>query len=169
MQQILTILGSVGFNWHVALANFVNFLIILFLLNKYFFGKIGRVIEEREAKIKEGVSKGEMADALLLSAEAKKEEIIKHGALESERIIKDAIREADSAVKRRKEEGELELAKKFDDLRAKEQSLQHDVEKSFAQKAPALIAKLYAVTLAKEMTEEENNALIERTIGHMST
>ena len=162
MQQILTTLGSLGFNWHVALANFFNFLIILFLLNKYFFGKIGSVIDERQAKIKEGIIKAENADLLLTNAEIKKESIIKNGVVERERILKKAIQEVDLAVKYRKEEAEKQLTKRFDDLQAKEESLVADMEKSFTERAPSLIAKLYAVTLAKEMTEKENNSLIAR-------
>jgi hypothetical protein len=34
--------------------------------------------------------------------------------------------------------------------------------KEWAEKAPELVAKLYAKTLVKEMTEGENNALIAR-------
>jgi Na+/H+ antiporter NhaD/arsenite permease-like protein len=51
MNELLNILSSVGFNWHVALANFFNFLIILFLLHTFFFKKLATGIRERPEDI----------------------------------------------------------------------------------------------------------------------
>lgn len=69
MTEILNILGTVGFNWHVALANFFNFLIILFLLQKFFFGKIRSTIQKRANIIEEGLNNAEDAAMFLRDAE----------------------------------------------------------------------------------------------------
>ena len=77
MHKILTILGSVGFNWHVALANFFNFLIILFLLNTFFFKKIGRTIGDRHKIIEKGLSNARDAERSLAEAEAKRDTLMR--------------------------------------------------------------------------------------------
>ena len=87
MDKILSILGSVGFNWHVALANFINFLIILFILNKFFFGKLGKTISDRKAIIEKGLSDATDAAKALASAEEKKKELIHEAKKEGETDI----------------------------------------------------------------------------------
>ncbi|MBU4369492.1 ATP synthase F0 subunit B, partial [Patescibacteria group bacterium] len=53
------ILGNLGFDWRMALANLVNFLIIFFVLKKYAFKPIKEKLEEREKKIKTGLEDAE--------------------------------------------------------------------------------------------------------------
>ena len=46
-------------------------------------------------------------------------------------------------------------------LSEKEQNLKAKLEKEVAESAPALVAQLYAKALSKNLTADENNALIE--------
>ena len=57
MVNIYEILGKIGFDWQVALASLVNFLIILFVLKKFAFKPIKKLIQERQNKINEGIEK----------------------------------------------------------------------------------------------------------------
>lgn len=162
MQQILEILGSVGFNWHVALANFINFLIILFLLNKFFFGKLGKTIQTRHDIIERGLSNASDAEKALAQAEEEKRKIVKEAKTEGQEIINEAHLQATTVAQNIVQEAEAEAAKKTELLAEKEASLAKDVEKAFAEKAPALVAKLYAKTVQQEVNAQENDALIAR-------
>ncbi|MCF7843347.1 hypothetical protein K9M47_00435 [Candidatus Gracilibacteria bacterium] len=162
MQQIVDILSSLGFNWHVALANFINFLIILFLLNKFFFGKLGKVIKDRHEVIERGLSQASDAEKALMHAEEEKKTIVNSAHKDAHDIVvkaeAHAIVRAEGIFKDAEEEAQIRLGK----LAEKERKVEAKVEKEWGEKAPELIAKLYAKTLAKEMTEAENNALIAR-------
>ena len=160
MQEILTILSSVGFNWHVALANFINFLIILFLLNKFFFGKLGKVIQARHDTIERGLSQASDAEKALANAEEEKKKIIKEARKEGQGIVATAETNATALAESIAQAAEAEAQEKLDALATREAHLKESVEKEFAARAPEVVAKLFAVTLAKEMTEKENNALI---------
>lgn len=160
MDQILTILGSVGFNWHVALANFINFLIILFLLNKFFFGKLGKVITNRKEVIEKGISQASDAEKALALAEEKKLEIVKDAKKEGHAIVHEAQSQAEALAATIKSEAEREVASRMESMNEKEKSLKAKVEKDFREEAPAIVAKLYAETLKKNLTESDNNALI---------
>lgn len=162
MQEILNILGSVGFNWHVAIANFINFLIILFLLNKFFFGKIGKVIQTRHDVIERGLSQASDAEKALANAEEEKKKIVKDAKVEGHSIIEESKANATVLANDIKKEAEKEAQTKINQLSEKEAKLKESVEKEFALRAPEVVAKLYAATLAKEMTAVDNNALISR-------
>lgn len=162
MQSILEILGSVGFNWHVALANFINFLIILFLLNRFFFGKIGKTIKDRQQIIERGLSNASDAEKALANAEEEKKEIIKGARKESHEIVSLAEANAVAVAEEIAKKAETEAQEKLDALKNKEAHLKETVEKEFASRAPEIVAKMLKETLAKEMTEKENDALISR-------
>jgi F-type H+-transporting ATPase subunit b len=162
MSEILNILSSVGFNWHVALANFFNFLIILFLLNKFFFKKIGKTIQERGEIIERGLSKASEGEKLLASAEEERAAIIGDAKKESHSLLEKAKGDGDTIVSTMKEGAQKEISSKEDLLKKREDEMSEKVEKDFLEKAPAIVASLYKVTLKKEMTEAENNAFIAR-------
>jgi F-type H+-transporting ATPase subunit b len=161
MQQIVDILSSVGFNWHVALANFINFLIILFLLNRFFFGKLGKTIQARHEIIERGLSHASDAEKKLAQAEDDKKEILKNAKKESHTIISEAQTQGHMLAASLKEEAEKEIALRQEAMDEKEAALKKKVEKDFAEIAPAIVAKLYAETLKKNLTEKENDALIK--------
>jgi F-type H+-transporting ATPase subunit b len=84
------ILAKIGFDWHIALSHTVNFGLIFFLLVKFALPNIKKVINERTAKIKDGLKKADDAkfifdkakqdrDALLHDAEIEKKSIIATG------------------------------------------------------------------------------------------
>lgn len=162
MSQILDILSSIGFNWHVAIANFVNFLIILFLLNKFFFGKIGKTIEARHRIIEEGLSHARDAEMKLAHAEQEKEVILDGAYKEKEGILESAHTQADLLVEGLEKDARDSITTRMEKLDKEEKEIESNVEKAFALRAPHLVATLYAKTLMRELTEEENNALVAK-------
>ncbi len=162
MSEILNILSSVGFNWHVALANFVNFLIILFLLNVFFFKKLGKTIKERGEIIERGLNKASDGEKLLARAEEEKGAILSEAKKESHSLLEKAKAEGQTLINSMKEGAQKEIDVKEEQLKAKEATILEKVEKEFLERAPALVAALYSTTLKKEMNESENNAFISR-------
>ena len=160
MSEILNILGSVGFNWHVALANFFNFLIILFLLNKFFFKKIGSTIDTRHSIIEHGLNQAKDAEKALSSAEEQKNEILKSARKERDTLVANGEALARSLALTIEQEAQESIAARMLKIDEEEARITATVEKAFAEKAPHLVAKLYAKTLMKEMTEEDNNKLV---------
>ncbi len=160
MSEILNILGSVGFNWHVALANFFNFLIILFLLNKFFFKKIGATISTRQGIIERGLNQAKDAEKALADASDEKKDILKAARKERDSIVANGEALARDLALKIETEANEKIALKTAKLTEDEAHLAANVEKSFREKAPHLIAELYAKTLMKELTQEENDKLI---------
>lgn len=108
MEGLLSILGKVGFDWQVALANFVNFLIIFFVLKKFAFKPIGKLIKERQDKIEQGLNYAQQSESALSNAKNKKEEIIKEAKEKAKSIILHSQETGKNLLKETKEEA-LEL------------------------------------------------------------
>ena len=93
------ILGKIGFDWHVALANLVNCLIIFFILKKFAFGPIQKILRERRATIEKGI------------ADAKENaEKMKATTVEYEATLQKARAEANAIFDKTKKDAETKRA-----------------------------------------------------------
>jgi F-type H+-transporting ATPase subunit b len=104
---MLETLSKIGFDWQVALANFVNFLIIFFILKKFAFKPINKVIKERQDKIAEGLLNAEKAKTELMMAEETGKKKINHAKIEANEIIIQAQNNANIILSSSQEEASI--------------------------------------------------------------
>ncbi len=163
MNFILSILGSIGFNWHVALANFINFLIILFILNKFVFKKVFSGIESRQNVIREGVKNASLAQENLKIAANESQSIILNSKKEAEKIFKDIIDKSELEARAITEKASIDTEKLRTQLKDKISSAQSEIENNFAKVAPDLLAKLFKKVLG-DIDEATHNKILVNLI-----
>ena len=126
-----------GLNWKLLLIQAVNFRILLFLLQKFLYKPILRIVDERRLKIQKGLSDAEQANAKLAAAEqeskaaialaatrsnemlqraeaaakAKEAEILKETAVKVRRQEEEAVRQAELLKQQTIEESREEIAR----------------------------------------------------------
>ncbi|MFO8009208.1 MAG: F0F1 ATP synthase subunit B [Dehalococcoidia bacterium] len=128
----MELLDSLGISWQGLVVQLVNFGILLFLLGKFAYKPIMRMLDERSQKIKEGLEKSEEAErrAADIDVEAKKalEEARKEGQImlaqakeaadkRREEYIAQARQEADNMVERARSEIQMEKEQAINELR----------------------------------------------------
>ncbi|MEZ4103505.1 MAG: F0F1 ATP synthase subunit B [Candidatus Paceibacterota bacterium] len=125
----MEILGKVGFDWQVALANLINFLIVFWLIKKFFFKTIKNTIKERKEVIDKGLEDAKRAESALVLAASEKEEVLKKAYNESKSIIEEADKKAKKAISDSKKEG-AEEAEKIKESALKDiEKIKEDTEK----------------------------------------
>jgi F-type H+-transporting ATPase subunit b len=164
MDFILSVLQSIGFNSHVALANFVNFLIVLFILNKFIFKKVIKTIDERDEIIKKGLTDASTAEANLKSANTLSAEIIAEAKNKAELDIKTKIDHANEEANRIISESKADIKNLENTLNSKIESAKKDVENDFAKIAPELLVKMFKDTLGKNLDPKTNDILVSGLI-----
>ncbi|PIR04144.1 MAG: ATP synthase F0 subunit B [Candidatus Magasanikbacteria bacterium CG11_big_fil_rev_8_21_14_0_20_39_34] len=114
MNYILETLGKIGFEWHMGLFNLINFLVVFWLLKKFAFKPIMKVIDERQSKMTEGMENYEKSKTDLQMAEKKAQDIIDNAKVEANKIVENSHQQAVGAgeqmKKKAKEEIELLIA-----------------------------------------------------------
>jgi F-type H+-transporting ATPase subunit b len=163
MDFINNVLHSIGFNWHVALANFINFLIILFLLNKYFFRKVLARVNEREKLIREGVENARLAEKNLEIASEEAEQIILNSKKEAEKHVKDGVDRGEKLAHDLKLNAEEEINLLREDLKVKIKNANQTVEEEFASMAPELL-KSMLVKVFKNADDDLHSKLISNLV-----
>lgn len=169
MEKILEVLGSIGFDWRVALANFANFLIVFYLLNRFVFSKIRKTLGERKAAIEKGFDDAKKAEAALLMAEEQERAIVQRAALKANEIVAKANHRGNQLIKTAEEKGRKEgdglIRKAQVDIEKKKREAEKQIEENAAQLVVSGMHKL----LIKEVQGAKNEEFIGRMLKKAKT
>jgi F-type H+-transporting ATPase subunit b len=158
MEYILDTLAKVGFEWKMGLFNFINFMIIFFILKRYAFKPIMKTIDERQKKMTEGIENYDKSKSELQMAEQKAQEIVDNAKIEGNKSIEKAHDEAKSVGNemRDKAKEEIELlivqAKKNIDIDKKE--MKESLRKETIDIVVLAIEKILAEKMDSKMDEK---------------
>ena len=103
----MDILKSFGIQPTLLLAQIVNFLIILFLLSKFFYKPIIRMLEDRKKRIEQSLTNTDLIEEKLKNTQEKSTQIIK----EAQKNAQDLITEAKNRAEQIIENANLEAGK----------------------------------------------------------
>ncbi len=79
--------SAFGLNWKLLLIQGLNFGILLFVLWKYLYGPVLKMIDERRTAIAEGVQKAEAADRRLAEADTEGKALVATAGKEAEGLV----------------------------------------------------------------------------------
>lgn len=163
---MLETLSKVGFDWQVALANFVNFVIIFFILKKYAFGPIMKIINERQNKINQGLEEAEKARTNLLMSEETGKEYITNAKKDANSIIIDARQKGDIIISEIKNEA-TEL--KSNIIKEGEQQVEikkNNLRKELEVETSEIIINGIEKILKNKLTKEQEQNYIESFLSN---
>lgn len=158
--MIYEVLQSVGFNWHVAVLNFINFVIIFLLLRKFFFGKIAKTMHERDQKIRLGLEDAQKAKDRLNGAELAAADIIDKAETESAHILQKSAEKGEGLARdiQLKAEHEAEALKKR--LKDAINNSEDKVYAELANAAPELLRTFYKDVLGQSFDSKVDKQYI---------
>lgn len=164
MDKILDILGNIGFDWHVALANIANFLIIFFVLKKFAFGPIRKVLSERVEKIRTGVENATRAETALTMAGEERKRILSGADKDASNIIASANRSGEDIMVHAKTAAEAEAVSILEKTRMKLLREKEEMESAVNEKIVDVILMGAEKVLREEIDRERGEKLIKRML-----
>ena len=84
------LIHNLGIEWKVLLAQIVNFAVLLFILKKFAYKPILKVLNDRQKRIEEAINRSKSVDKRMAEIETLKEKVLDEARRESETIIKKA-------------------------------------------------------------------------------
>ncbi len=166
--QILEILGKIGFDWQVALANLVNFLIIFFILKKFAFKPIQKILKERQDKISQGLVKAQEADIRLKEVDEIAKKKLKQADLDSIVIIKKTEERAKALEQSLRLKAEEQQKKLVAQIKLEYEQSKEESRQKILKEASALVKKFIAkaVQLQPDAIDE---ALLAKAISQIKS
>ncbi len=169
MNAILDVLNSVGFDWRVAIANLVNFLIVFYLLNRFIFSKIRVTLGERKKVIEGGLEEATKAKTTLMMAGEKEKEIVNTARAEANKIIADANHKGNELIKKGEERGLKEEQALIGKAKVEIEKNKIKAGEEFESEAVDLVLHGVEKVLKSKMNDKMNEDLIRQMFKEAKT
>jgi len=145
-------LASLGIDWKLLLSQIVNFLILLFVLKRFLYGPIVKMLSDRRDKVAKSMEDAKAAEEKLALAEQ-----------ESKKILDKAVNEADLIAKAAKKSAQDEASKILVDASEKAQKISQNAKTSAEREKDMIVEKAkkdlaQLVTIATEKIIETKPA-----------
>ncbi len=149
-------------HWYQILFQIINFGVLIFVLNKFLYRPIIKIIDQRNKKVQDGIKAAEEN----LKEKAKLEEFKKKVQLEAEKeataILNKARKQADKQSKQMiaetREETQSLVEKEFDNLKERLK----DEEAKMKNRVGGLVVDMTAKVLEKTLTSADQHKIIDR-------
>lgn len=149
--EIIEALGNIGFDWRIAVANFINFVIIYWLLNKFVFKQLTATLEERRNKIEEGLQLAKDAQVIKEKANNEREEILRSARSEATEIIAQAKSKQETIVAESADKARAEADKIITESKTKATNEIQEARRKFSNEAAGLVVKATEKLLRKNL------------------
>lgn len=166
-EKIGEIAHQFGVTWQLLISQIVLFVIVALALKKFAYGPVVKLLEERRAKIAEGLAAAEKSKTELASAQAKIQEIISQASAQANKIIEEArtaaarvtetetqkaVAAAQDIINKARQANEAELAKMKSDLRK-------EIGNLAVKAAMQVTGKILTADDQRRLAEETNKQL----------
>lgn len=155
--QILT---NLGFDWRMALANLVNFLLILWLLKKFAYKPLKETINKRQQTINEGLDNAERANTELKMAKQNRDQTILDANKEANQIIARAQSEAERIVQKAKAEA---IATNEEIIKEARRSMQTE-KQNMLKELRNQISELVIATARKVLSSQQDGKNLAKEV-----
>jgi F-type H+-transporting ATPase subunit b len=158
------VVQTFGINAKLIIIQIVNFGVLLFLLHRFLYRPVIRIMNERQAKIEKGMEDAKRAAGELTEASAKREEILAQTKAESKEILDNALTAAgkikDTIQKEAEEKAKAIVAQALAQSEEEKKKMMADVKEEVLTLAVEITEKI----LGEQVTELRDKKYIERLV-----
>lgn len=164
----MEVIQSFGIQPILLLAQIVNFLIIFFLLKKFFYGPIVKMLEDRKKRIEQSLQNADEIEKRLAETDVKIAKALEEARVNAQVIMQDAKAEAKRIVDTATEEGhkitESALTEARSQIELERLRMQKELQAETASIAGVLVKKVLGRTMnSKEKAEITKTSIAQIT------
>ncbi len=163
-----SLLGTLGINWKIFLAQLINFGIVLFVMWKWVYTPLLKAIEERQKKTEKGLKDADEAARNLAHAAREYETTVTSARREAQRILEEAAAAAEKTRAGSTAKAQQEVAKVVAEGRARladeKEQIVRQAKKEIAELAVAIAEKAVNET----MGDKQQKTLLESAVKRFS-
>jgi F-type H+-transporting ATPase subunit b len=151
------------------LVSIVNFLILLYVLQRFMWGPITRTLDSRAARIREGLENAEAAKREREQMQAEVERLLTEARQEARLLGERATQAAEAAAAQIRAEAKTEADRTREKGRTDAQQLHDQALAQLRTEVAAMVVLAASRILGKEIGPEQHRALIERSLDEAAS
>lgn len=156
------VLESIGFNGTAVIFSTVNFLIVLVILQKTLFGRVGKSLSERKEKIRKSLEDAERVEAKMNAIEEERATIIKNANREASDIVQSHTEQAEAQAKTIKEEAQVAADKITEEGKMKVEKERSDMVDRLKKETADLAILATEKIIEEKLDAKKDKAVIEK-------
>ena len=154
-ETIQGITETFGVDWHLLVAQAINFAIVAFLIWKFAFKGILSTIKEREEQIADSLKNADKIKLQLEETERKQEETLKDASVEAQKTASQAREQAKAHLENQRKEAERQaeeiISKAHEAMKLEKQRVLEEAREEIA----SLVVMTTSKVLGRELEVEE--------------
>lgn len=163
-----SLIEALGLDIRILIAQFVNFAILIFVLWKFAYKPVFKILKERREKIEKGINDSEKSTKRLEEAESEKNEIISEARRQSNELIEEAKGKADIRYQEIIAKAKTDLKVVIEDEKEKIASYRKQAFNEVKKDAAVLITSALEKILEEKIDAKKDKDLIEKIIKDLS-
>ncbi len=167
MTLFMDILNNFGVQPVLLVAQIVNFLVLLFLLKKFMYGPLVKVLQQRKQTIAESLKNAEEIEKRLEQTTLEQEKRLEKAAKEARQIVDDATSNADQIIAAAHEKARADT-EKF--MVQAQQSVTQEREKVYSDmraELSHLVILGFEKIAGKALSEKDQKELVEKSLKEL--
>ena len=162
------ILSKFGVDWPHFIAQLVLFLIVYFVLNRFAFSPLLKVLEERKKRIEESQLNAEKIKRQLAEAELRYQEVLRKANQDAQSLIEESRRNNEAFSKSEMEKAVKEAAAIVDRARHEISSERNRMVDEVKREMTGLIIKTTAKVAGKVLSAEDQRRLSDEAAKELA-
>lgn len=164
MDILKDILNLFGLEGKLFIAQIINFAILLFILKKFLYEPIAKIMEERKAKIKQGLDDAENAKKTLIEADNQKTLILKEAKVDADKILDNTKKSSEILKQKSSEDAKKQATEIVDNAKKQAQAEFDKASKQVGSMSVDLSKKIVSKILSEIFTEQDKTAILSKAV-----
>lgn len=161
------VLGTLGINWKLFLAQLVNVGIVIFVLSKWVFKPLVKLMEERTKKIDDGLKHAKEADQRLKDAKDKESDLLAKARKDARVMIDEAVAKGEKERAARVERSTQDIDAQVEEAKAKIQQERVDALESVRLEVAELVMRATRKVSAAAADDAMQRRYIEQALQEL--
>lgn len=156
----MEILKNFGFDPVLVVAQIVNFLILIYILNRFVFKRVLDFLKAREEKIKSGLDAAQKGEEFLVKAKISQKEILVKAQEDGRQLLENLEKQGQEEVETLRESAKSEATRIIEEAKKRAEDEKVRLEKELSHKTMQVAVSIVERTLQKLLTTKDQRKII---------
>lgn len=160
----MELLTKLGINWQLLIAQIVNFLILVFVLYRFAYKPILKILDDRTEKIEKGLKDAQTVQDKLLAIEDKEKKVLLTARKEAQKIIQQSENTALKNAKDLEISAKVQSGKILEDAKKQIEQEKNKAVKEAKTEIAELVMSATEKIIGEKIDSSKDKELIEKVI-----
>lgn len=162
MEQEAGGIAALGIDWKILVAQLVNFLIIYFLLNKFAFKPLSKMLEVRRKRVEESVNVAQKIEKEREELDTKVKQILAKARDDAQRIVSKTQASIKEEQARMRAHTEAQTAKMLSDAKDQINAMKKQTKSELTREIGMLVVKATERIIEEDIPEDYKKKIDEK-------